>query len=33
MQNTPKQTKLLGATVRDLGLVVTVSSTLTYGYS
>jgi hypothetical protein len=33
MQNTPKQTKLLGATVRDLGLVVAVSSTLTYGYA
>jgi hypothetical protein len=33
MQNTPKQTKLLGATVRGLGLVVAVSSTLTYGYA
>ncbi len=30
---TPKQTKLLGATVRGLGLVVAVSSTLTYGYA
>ncbi len=29
----PKQTKLLGATVRGLGLVVAVSSTLTYGYA
>jgi hypothetical protein len=28
MHNTPKQTKLLGATVRGLGLVVAVSSTL-----
>ncbi len=33
MQDTPKQTKLLGATVRGLGLVVAVSSTLTYGYA
>jgi len=33
VQNTPKQTKLLGGTVRDLGLVVAVSSTLTYGYA
>ena len=30
---TPKQTKLLGATVRGLGLVVAVSSTLSYGYA
>lgn len=30
---TPKQTKLLGATVKGLGLVVAVSSTLTYGYA
>ncbi len=29
----PKQCKLLGATVRGLGLVVAVSSTLTYGYA
>lgn len=29
----PKQTKLLGAQVRGLGLVVAVSSTLTYGYA
>lgn len=29
----PKQTKLLGATVRDLGVIVAVSSTLTYGYA
>ena len=33
MQNTPKQTKLLGATVSGLGLVVAVSSTLSYGYA
>lgn len=33
MQNIPKQTKLLGATVRGLGLVVAVSSTLTFGYA
>jgi hypothetical protein len=34
MQHTaPKQCKLLGATVRGLGLVVAVSSTLTYGYT
>ena len=34
MQHTaPKQCKLLGATVRDLGVVVAVSSTLTYGYA
>ncbi len=29
----PKQTKLLGATVRNLGVIVAVSSTLTYGYA
>ena len=29
----PKQCKLLGATVRGLGLVVAVSSTFTYGYA
>jgi hypothetical protein len=29
----PKQTKLLGATVRGLGVIVAVSSTLTYGYA
>ena len=29
----PKQTKLLGATVRDLGVIVAVSSTLSYGYA
>lgn len=34
MHNTaPKQTKLLGATVRGLGLIVAVSSTLSYGYA
>ncbi len=34
MQHTaPKQCKLLGATVKGLGLVVAVSSTLTYGYA
>ncbi len=34
MQHTaPKQCKLLGATVRGLGVVVAVSSTLTYGYA
>ncbi len=34
MQHTAsKQCKLLGATVRDLGLVVAVSSTLAYGYA
>ena len=33
MQNTPRQTKLLGATVRGLGLVVAVSSTLAHGYA
>lgn len=32
-ESTPKQCKLLGATVRDLGVVVAVSSTLTYGYA
>jgi hypothetical protein len=29
----PKQCKLLGATVRNLGVIVAVSSTLTYGYA
>lgn len=29
----PKQCKLLGATVRGLGVVVAVSSTLHYGYA
>lgn len=29
----PKQVKLLGATVKGLGVVVAVSSTLTYGYA
>ncbi len=29
----PKQTKLLGATVKGLGVVVAVSSTLTYCYA
>ena len=29
----PNQTKLLGAQVRDLGVIVAVSSTLTYGYA
>jgi hypothetical protein len=29
----PKQCKLLGATVRGLGVIVAVSSTLTYGYA
>ncbi len=33
MQNTPKQTKLLGATVRGLGVVVAVSSTLAHCYA
>lgn len=33
MQNTPKQTKLLGATVRGLGLITAVSSTLAHGYA
>ena len=34
MQNTaPRQTKLLGATVRDLGVVVAVSSTLPFCYA
>ena len=29
----PKQCKLLGATVRELGVIVAVSSVLTYGYA
>ena len=29
----PKQCKLLGATVRDLGVVVAVSTTLAYAYA
>ncbi len=33
MNDTPKQTKLLGATVRGLGLVVAVSSTLAHCYA
>ena len=33
MNNTPRQCKLLGATVRGLGLVVAVSSTLAHGYA
>ncbi len=34
MQHTaPKQTRLLGATVRELGVVVAVSSTLHFGYA
>ena len=33
MNNTPRQTKLLGATVRGLGLIVAVSRTLTHGYA
>ncbi len=33
MQNTPRQTKLLGATVRGLGIITAVSSTLTFGYA
>lgn len=33
MQDTPKQCKLLGATVRGLGLVVAVSSTLPFCYA
>ncbi len=33
MQNTPRQTKLLGATVRGLGVIVAVSSTLHFGYA
>jgi hypothetical protein len=33
MQDTPKQTKLLGATVCGLGVIVAVSSTLHFGYA
>ncbi len=33
MQDTPKQTKLLGATVHGVGVVVAVSSTLAYCYA
>jgi hypothetical protein len=33
MQDTPKQTKLLGATVRGLGVIVAVSSTFTFCYA
>ncbi len=33
MQNTPRQTKLLGATVRGLGVIVAVSSSLHFGYA
>ncbi len=33
MQDTPKQTRLLGATVRGLGVIVAVSSTLHFGYA
>ncbi len=33
MQDTPKQTRLLGATVRDLGVIVAVSSSLHFGYA
>jgi hypothetical protein len=33
MQDTPKQVRLLGAQVRNLGTVVAVSSTLTFGYA
>lgn len=33
LKTAPKQCKLLGATVRGLGVVVAVSSTLTYGYA
>ena len=33
MQNTPRQTKLLGATVKGLGVVVAVSSTLPFCYA
>lgn len=33
MQNTPKQTKLLGATVRGVGVVVAVSSTVAHCYA
>lgn len=33
MQDTPRQCKLLGATVRGLGLVVAVSSTLPFCYA
>jgi hypothetical protein len=34
MQHTaPKQTRLLGATVRGLGVIVAVSSTLHFGYA
>ena len=33
MQNTPRQCKLLGATVKGLGVVVAVSSTLPFCYA
>ena len=33
MQNTPRQCKLLGATVKGLGLIVAVSSTLPFCYA
>lgn len=33
MNETPRQTKLLGESLRGLGLVVAVSSTLSYGYA
>ena len=33
MNNTPRQCKLLGATVRGLGIVRAVSTTLTHGYT
>ena len=33
MNDTPRQTKLLGATVRGLGVIVAVSSTLHFGYA
>ncbi len=33
MQDTPKQTRLLGATVRGLGVIVAVSSSLHFGYA
>ena len=33
MQNTPRQCKLLGATVKGLGLITAVSSTLPFCYA
>ncbi len=33
MQNTPKQCRLLGATVKGVGVIVAVSTTLQFGYA